>query len=352
MRPGWREAARGTTTIAEVSGTQRAVTVRVPAKINLLLGVGPRRPDGFHELNTVFCAVELYDTVTAVAAGELRVQLTGPESAGLPRDQRNLAWRAATLLASHAGIRPSVALLIDKAIPVAAGLAGGSADAAATLLACARLWNLALDPGALGVLAAELGSDVSFALHGRCALGTGRGERLRPVASPEFHWVLAAARGELSTPEVYGALDRQRSAGIEQAPVGDPEPVIAALATGNPHVLAASLGNDLEPAALALAPYLGDTLAAGREAGALAGLVSGSGPTCAFLAADRETAELIARRLLDSGTCRFARAVVGGTARPELSVRAAIPPSAAPLIPAADHPAEPLQADGKSSWQI
>lgn len=336
--------------MAGVSGTSRAVTVRVPAKINLLLGVGARRPDGFHELNTVFCAVELYDAVTAIPAGELSVRLTGPESAGLPTDERNLAWRAATLLASHAGTRPSVALSIDKAIPIAAGLAGGSADAAATLLACAQLWNLPLDPGPLDRLAAELGSDVSFGLHGGSALGTGRGERLRPVPSTEFHWVLAAARGGLSTPEVYGELDRQRAAGTELAPVGSAEQVIAALAAGDPHLLAPHLGNDLEPAALALAPYLGATLAAGREAGALAGLVSGSGPTCAFLAADRETAELLARRLLGSGSCRFARAVTGGTARPELSVRAAIPPAAAPSNPAAGRPAETLRADGKSSW--
>lgn len=340
-----------------MSETQRTVTVRVPAKINLLLAVGPRRPDGFHELSTVFCAVGLYDTVTASPATDLSVRLTGPESAGLPADARNLAWRAAVLLAEHVGIEPRVRLSIDKAIPVAAGLAGGSADAAATLLACARLWNLTVEPAALDALAAELGSDVSFALHGGCALGTGRGERLRPVpAAAAFSWVLAAASGGLSTPGVYAELDRQRAAGTGSPAAGGPEPVIAALGSGDPHLLADRLGNDLEPAALALAPYLGATLGAGRRLGALGGLVSGSGPTCAFLAPDGEAAERLAHGLLASGTCRFARAVVGGAARPELTVRANQSPDA-PLIPAVDrtadlpganHVADTLKADGKS----
>lgn len=304
-----------------MSQTAGRVSVRVPAKINLQLAVGPLRADGFHEISTVFHALELSDVLTATPAGSLSLRVSGAESAGLPADERNLAWRAAQLLAEHAGVPVQVELAIDKRIPVAAGLAGGSADAAAALLACDRLWGLRLPAEELTALAAQLGSDVAFALLGGSAVGSGRGEQLRPVAAgASFSWVLAVADGGLTTPAVYAELDRQRGHG--QA-VGDPGVAVAAsgvldaLASGDPTRLADRLSNDLQPAALALAPYLAATLAAGRDCGALAGLVSGSGPTCAFLAADPAHARTLAQAL--AGSCRQAFAVLGGSARATVS---------------------------------
>jgi 4-diphosphocytidyl-2-C-methyl-D-erythritol kinase len=307
------------TTIAGVHPTTPTINVRVPAKINIYLGVGPLRPDGFHELTTIFQALELFDTVTARPAQTLSVTLAGPESTGLPADERNLAWQAAAALAEHWHRDPAVALHIDKAIPVAAGLAGGSADAAGALAACDALWQTATPASVLDGLAANLGSDVTFALHGGTALGTGRGEKLQPVAaSGEFHWVLAAADGQLSTPAVYRELDQQRATGATRIAPADPAAVIEALSSGDVLALAAALGNDLQPAALALAPQLAATLAAGQESGALAGFVSGSGPSCVFLARDRTDAGRLSHALAVSGSCRFALAVrgnVGGAVR-------------------------------------
>jgi 4-diphosphocytidyl-2-C-methyl-D-erythritol kinase len=290
------------------------VTVQVPAKINLRLAVGALRADGFHDIRTVFHAVDCYDLVTASACDGLELSAGGPESSGLPATEGNLAWRAAQLLAEHAGIKAAARLRIEKLIPIAAGLAGGSADAAGALLACDRLWELSLPAAELAAVAAQLGSDVAFALRGGTAQGTGRGEQLNPIeAAAEFHWVLAAADGELSTPAVYAELDRQRaetpSAPIELA---EPSGALAALRSGDPVALAAELGNDLQPAAVALAPYLDQTLAAGRIFGALAGIVSGSGPTCVFLARDGAHAKELAAKLQASGSCRTARPVVGG----------------------------------------
>lgn len=304
-----------------MSQTAGRVSVRVPAKINLQLAVGALGADGFHEIGTVFHALELTDLLTAAPADSLSLSMTGAESAGLPADQRNLAWRAARLLAEHAGIPAHVELAIDKRIPVAAGLAGGSADAAAALLACGRLWELRLSAGELAALAAQLGSDVAFALLGGSALGAGRGERLRPVqGGAPFHWVLAVAHGGLSTPAVYAELDRQR--GPDQArAASDPgaavtaSGVLEAVASGDPELLAGRLANDLQPAAISLAPYLAATLAAGQDCGALAGIVSGSGPTCAFLARDQAHARALAQALEGAGSCRQALAVTGGNAR-------------------------------------
>jgi 4-diphosphocytidyl-2-C-methyl-D-erythritol kinase len=296
-----------------VSEPVSVVIVRVPAKINIHLGVGTLRPDGFHELDTVFHAIDLFDVIRAAPADRLLLAVDGPESSELPLDCRNLAWRAAELLAQHAGIRPRVSLTIHKAIPVAAGLAGGSADAAATLLACDRLWALNTGARRLAHLSGQLGSDVAFALHGRTARGTGRGDVVTAVpAAAQFHWVIASALGQLSTPEVYAELDRQRSRATGQPPIGAPDAVVAALTTGDPYLLAPALGNDLAPAAIALAPYLIETLAAGHRLGALAGIVSGSGPSCAFLASSREHAVRLAESLDKSGTCRFAIPVMGG----------------------------------------
>ncbi|MDQ1691143.1 MAG: 4-diphosphocytidyl-2-C-methyl-D-erythritol kinase [Pseudonocardiales bacterium] len=294
---------------------QQRITVRVPAKINISLAVGPLRADGFHQLTTVFQAVDLYDVVTAERAEGIALAVQGPEATGLAADDTNLAWRAAALLAEAGQSRAGVALHVSKFIPVAAGLAGGSGDAAAALLACDRLWGLGTPMAELDALAARLGSDVTFALYGHTALGTGRGERLSPISTTsEFHWVLAVASRGLSTPSVYRELDRQRQTTGVPADGAAPDRVVAALQAGDYTALADAMGNDLQPAALALAPELARTLEAGVSAGALAGMVAGSGPTCVFLAQDRATAQSIARDIQASGTCRFAVAVLGNVA--------------------------------------
>lgn len=283
-----------------------SVTVRVPAKVNVQLAVGAARPDGFHGLANVFLAVSLFDEVTATRADGLTVTCAGPDADQVPLDRTNLAARAAEMLAERAGIEPAVHLHIAKNIPVAGGMAGGSADGAAALLACDALWGLDTPRAELLDICAVLGSDVPFSLVGGAALGTGRGELLTPVDAGTFHWVFAVADGGLSTPAVFREFDRLTAG----TPVPEPEAspaLLAALASGDPDALAATLANDLQPAALSLRPALADTLAAGTGAGALAALVSGSGPTTAFLVRDEESAAKVAAALEASGTCRVTR---------------------------------------------
>ncbi|MCG6498960.1 4-(cytidine 5'-diphospho)-2-C-methyl-D-erythritol kinase [Kitasatospora sp. A2-31] len=296
-----------------------SVTVRVPAKVNVQLGVGGLRADGFHDLANVFFAVALGDEVTATAGTGVTLSCSGPDAAVVPLDDSNLAARAARLLAAHHGIAdPGVHLHIDKAIPVAGGMAGGSADGAAALVACDALWGLDTPLDTLLELAAELGSDVPFALLGGVALGRGRGEILEalPVGGT-FHWVFAVADGGLSTPAVFRECDRLRDeagtgSGDTDVATPDADPaLLAALADGDAVALAGALANDLQPAALSLRPALADTLRAGTEAGALGALVSGSGPTCAFLAKDADAAAAVAEALRASGTCRAAHATYG-----------------------------------------
>ena len=288
-----------------------SVTVRVPGKVNLFLGVGDRRPDGYHELTTVFHAVSLSDDVTVRTADVLSLRVTGEGAHEVPVDERNLAWKAAELMAEHVGRAPDVDITIEKSIPVAGGMAGGSADAAAVLVAINSLWELGVPRRDLHVMAAKLGSDVPFALHGGTALGTGRGEDLATVlARNTFHWVLAFGTGGLSTAAVYAEIDRLREAGAPPR-LDDPEPLLAALSAGDPHTLAPLLGNDLQPAALSLAPGLRRTLRAGGEAGALAGLVSGSGPTCAFLCSSAQSAVEVSAELAGAGVCRTVRVASG-----------------------------------------
>ena len=289
-----------------------AVTVRVPAKVNLQLAVGQPRADGYHPLVTVFHAVSLFDEVTVSPAQKTSLSVSGEDAAEVPRDRSNLAWKAASALVQAAGLRGSaVAIRIKKRIPVAAGLAGGSADAAATLLACNELWQTGLSQRDLSELAAGLGSDVPFALVGGTAVGRGRGEQLTPaLASGSYHWALAFGHEGLSTAQVYSTCDRLRAARVaagDRSQPGEPElshPLMTALRSGDPARVGPLLSNDLQPAALSLQPELRRTLTAGHELGSLGAIISGSGPTCAFLASDAAHAREIAVGLTGAGVCR------------------------------------------------
>ena len=268
------------------------VHVRAPAKINLALKVGAPRPDGYHPLATVYHAVSLYDDVHAEWAepDEFELEVSGEGVDAVPLDDSNLALRAARLLARvHGGQdRLGVKLSIRKNIPVAAGLAGGSADGAAALLACATLWDIDLAPDVLRHLGAELGSDVPFALLGGTAVGGGRGEDVAPaLAKGSYHWVLAFGHRGLSTPEVYRCFDRLNP---DPSPPEVPPDLMNALRGGDPYELGAALVNDLQAPALTLRPALRRVLDTGLEPGAVGAVVSGSGPTLAFRAADEETA--------------------------------------------------------------
>jgi 4-diphosphocytidyl-2-C-methyl-D-erythritol kinase len=288
-----------------------SVTVRVPGKVNLHLAVGDRRDDGYHDLTTVFHAVSLVDEVTVRNADVLSLELVGEGADQLPTDERNLAWQAAELMAEHVGRAPDVSILIDKSIPVAGGMAGGRADAAAVLVAMNSLWELNVPRRDLRGLAARLGSDVPFALHGGTALGTGRGEELATVLSRNtFHWVLAFAESGLLTGAVFAELDRLREIG-DPPRLDEPGPVLAALAAGDPEQLASLLGNEMQAAAISLDPALRRSLRAGVEAGALAGVVSGSGPTCAFLCASEDAAIDVGAQLSGAGVCRTVRVATG-----------------------------------------
>ncbi|MGW1913942.1 4-(cytidine 5'-diphospho)-2-C-methyl-D-erythritol kinase [Streptomyces sp. NPDC002076] len=291
-----------------------SVTVRVPAKVNVQLAVGAARPDGFHDLANVFLAVGLYDEVTVTPAEELRITCAGPDAAEVPLDRTNLAARAAIALAARRGIEPNVHIHIAKDIPVAGGMAGGSADGAGALLACNTLWGTGASRAELLAICAELGSDVPFSLVGGAALGVGRGERLTALeVGGTFHWVFAMAERGLSTPAVFREFDRLAQGREIPEPVASAD-LLEALAKGDVEALAASVCNDLQPAALSLFPELADTLEAGRGAGAPAALVSGSGPTTAFLARDAGSAEKVAAVLRASGTCRSVRKAAGPVA--------------------------------------
>jgi len=310
------------------------VTVRVPAKLNLQLAVGPPRADGYHDLVTVFHAVSLFDEITARPAERDGVSVSGEGADRVPDDGDNLALRAvAALRAATAADAGGVHITIAKRIPVAAGLAGGSADAAAALVACNELWGTGLGQPQLLEIAAQVGSDVAFAVLGGTAVGRGRGERLTPALAPatSYHWVLAFADGQLSTPAVYAALDRLRAAEAAgpaaesggsavkhgaAAEHGSAEPVLdaalmSALRSGDARQLGRALSNDLQPAALSLFPALRKTLAAGLELGALGALVSGSGPTCLFLAASADRALDLAASLSGAGVCRSVARATG-----------------------------------------
>ena len=270
---------------------------KAPGKINVHLGVGTLQDDGYHDVATAYQAVSLYELVEATHADDFSVRFSGPvPHEHLSTGADNLAIRAAMALARRGRVTGGVSLAIEKHVPIAGGMGGGSADAAATLVACDELWGLHLGREALHEIARELGADVPFALAGGTAIGTGRGDQLSPaLAKGQFHWVLAYAAAGLSTPDVYRALDEHRAmhaadiAPAHDVPTVDAR-VLQALRAGDANMLAESLQNDLQAPALRLMPRLVGTLELGERSGALAGVISGSGPTVAFLCDGLESA--------------------------------------------------------------
>lgn len=278
------------------------VTVRAPAKVNLELFVGPAREDGYHALSTVYQAVGIHDDVTATLADEWGCSVRGRDADRVPTDESNLALRAARALADHTGGQEPVHLTIHKEIPVAGGMAGGSADAAAALVACDALWGTDVPKDELEEIAAGIGSDVPFLLHGGTAVGSGRGEVVTAVlAKGRYHWVFVPSLASgLSTPRVYAAFD-ERTAGTT---LEEPQPsaaLMCALRSGDASALAPVLDNDLQADAIGLQPAIGEVIESAMGFGALAAIVSGSGPTVAILADGAEGAIDLAVALTASG---------------------------------------------------
>ena len=277
------------------------VLVKVPGKVNLYLGVGPREFSGYHELATVFQAVSIFDEIKVSSAETLTITGSGKYGHLVPTNETNLAWQAAKLVANACGQEPNLLVNIDKSIPVAAGMAGGSADAAGTLLACNEYFQAGIPRDELDAMAAMLGSDVPFILHGGCALGSGRGDVISPIMTRgTFHWVFATFTEGLSTAMIYERTDELRGPDFDLVP-DVPNELLAALAQGNAEELGRQLSNDLQPAAIASRLVLKDVLDYGRDLGALGEIISGSGPTCAFLVRDEKSAIDLVVGLMGSG---------------------------------------------------
>ena len=295
----------GPSTAPPRSGSASSVRVEAPGKVNLFLSAGAPGPDGYHPLTTVFQAVRLIETVTARRQsaqnhGTVTLTLEEPDAA-VPIDASNLAVRAADLLAEVTGVNEGVDLLLRKRVPVAGGMAGGSADAAATLVACNALWGTNLPLPELSALASRLGADVPFPLTGATAVGHGRGDLVTPIMTRgSYHWVFALAEQGLSTPAVFRRFDVLPGAG-EPAVRDVPEALTAALRAGDARALADSLHNDLQSAAIDLRPELARVISVAEEAGALRAIVSGSGPTIAALVEDPGSAQRVSRALKASG---------------------------------------------------
>ena len=285
--------------------------VRVPGKVNLQLSVGPLQADGYHEVTTVFQAISIYDDLTlrfAEPGSGIALQVTGPTAYGVPVDSTNLAYRAAQIMIDRHDLDFDISIHIKKEIPVAGGMAGGSADAAAVIVAFDALYELGLSRDGMEKIGAELGSDVPFAITGGIAIGRGRGDNLTPVlARGSYNWVLAMASQGLATQSVYNECDRLRTGlDITRPQVGDA--ILQALRAGDASMLGRSLSNDLQSAACSLRPALRLVLDVGFDYGALGAVVSGSGPTVAFLVQDEE-------RALDLTVALSASGVVAGVIR-------------------------------------
>jgi len=286
--------------------------VRAPGKINLSLRSGPAGPDGYHQLATTFQAVSLYEEVSARrAGGDVIITVSGPQAELVPTGLDNLAAQAVFLLAEHVGTDPDAHLHLHKGVPVAGGMAGGSADAAAALVACDALWDIGMSRDALVELAGELGADVPFAVLGHTAIGKGRGHLLTPaLARGTFHWALAIRHEGMSTPAVYRKFDELTGGNAELDQDADHD-LLLALRQADPVALGEALHNDLQEAALALSPGLADPLEVAREAGALGAIVSGSGPTVAVLARSAQHALALSATLMAEGVADEVRTATG-----------------------------------------
>lgn len=282
----------------------RGVTARVPAKVNLQLSVGPLGADGFHEVTTVFQAISLFDDVTVATAptGEgIKISITGQTSGGVPADNSNLAVKAAQLMIKNYNLPEDLVIKLKKEIPVAGGMAGGSADAAGVIVGLDSLFELGLSRDVMESVGSKIGSDVPFSICGGVAIGTGRGDQITPaLAKGSYNWVLALSGQGLATPSVYQECDRLRE-GLSIAPPVVSEPLMQALRAGDAKALGKALSNELQPAACSLRPALRLVLDVGVDYGALGGIVSGSGPTVAFLVSDDEHAMDLTVALSSSG---------------------------------------------------
>ena len=289
----------------------KSVTVRVPAKVNLQLSVGPKESDGYHNLVSVFQAISIFDDVTiklAEPGAGLSISISGEQIHGVPADANNLAAKAVSLISKEYDLTVDAHIEIKKSIPVAGGMAGGSADAAATIVGIDHLYSLGMTRDEMSEIAIQLGSDVPFMLSGGTAIGRGHGDQLTAALSRgTYHWVLALSTVGLSTPAVYAECDRLR-AELEIVEPQTHEGLMQALLAADAPTVGASLVNDLQAAACSLRPALRLVLDVGQEYGALGAIVSGSGPTVAFLVADEEAGLDLAVALTSSG-------VVGSVAR-------------------------------------
>jgi 4-diphosphocytidyl-2-C-methyl-D-erythritol kinase len=282
----------------------RGVIARVPAKVNLQLAVGPLGNDGFHEVTTVFQAISLFDDVTVATAAEnngISIQVTGQTSIGVPSDSSNLAVKAATLMIKKYDLPNDLNIKLKKEIPVAAGMAGGSADAAGVIVGLDSLFELGLSRDEMEIVGSKIGADVPFSICGGVAIGTGKGDQITPALfKGSYNWVLALSGQGLATPSVYAECDRLREGLSISTPVVS-EQLMQALRAGDAKALGKSLSNDLQPAACSLRPALRLVLDVGLDYGALGGIVSGSGPTVAFLVKDDEHAMDLTVALSSSG---------------------------------------------------
>ena len=282
----------------------RGVIARVPAKVNLQLAVGPLGTDGFHEVTTVFQAISLFDDVTVETAAEnngISIQVTGQTSTGVPSDSSNLAVKAATLMIKNYDLPSDINIKLKKEIPVAGGMAGGSADAAGVIVGLDSLFELGLSRDEMEMVGSKIGADVPFSICGGVAIGTGKGDQITPALfKGSYNWVLALSGQGLATPSVYAECDRLREGLSISTPVVS-EQLMQALRAGDAKALGKSLSNDLQPAACSLRPALRLVLDVGLDYGALGGIVSGSGPTVAFLVKDDEHAMDLTVALSSSG---------------------------------------------------
>lgn len=268
--------------------TEATLTVRAHAKINVFLRVLNRSVDGYHALETLIVPIDLRDDVSVTSADTLTLQVTGERAADVPAGPDNLALRTAAALGEAAGFgpgsMPGADIRIHKRIPAAAGMGGGSADAAATLRALNELWDTGLDQTGLSTIASTLGSDVPALLASGAVFATGRGEHVTPVRMPTTWWVIRPFPFGVRTPDAFAWWDLEGTTGP------DPRVVVAAAEAGNVAPLGSSLFNDLQGPVCARHPEVADVIEAFEEAGAFGAVMTGSGPTVVAVARDLEHA--------------------------------------------------------------